>query len=69
LPPESVPNVVRSQAMNAGDRVPESGLASLPRPLTTTYVLNSLSSIGEAKRERFCSFGILPKMSLLDRVL
>jgi hypothetical protein len=58
--PESNPNVVRSQAMNAGDRVPERSLASLPRPLTITYVLNSLSAVGEAERERFCSFGILP---------
>ena len=69
MPPESVPNIVRSQAMNAGDRIPEGGLASLPRPLTNPCVLNSLSSIGETEGERFCGFGVLPKMSLLRRVL
>jgi len=55
--------------MNACDGVPENGLAPLPRPLTTTQALNSLSSVGEAERERFCSFRILPEMSLLHRVL
>ena len=69
LPPESVPNLVRRHAMNACDRAPESSLASLPRLLTTTHAANSLSSVGEAERERFCSFCILPKMSLLHRVL
>jgi hypothetical protein len=69
LPTESVPNLVRSHAMDACDRVPESGLASLPRSLTSTCAVNSLSSVGEAEGERLCSFCILAEMSLLHRVL
>ena len=69
MPPESVPDLVPCHAMNACDRAPESSLASLPRPLTTTYAANSRSSVGEAERERFRSFCILPKMPLLHRVL
>ena len=69
LPPESVPNLVRGHAMNARNSAPESSLASLPRPLTATYAIHSSSSVGEAERERFCSFCILPEMSLLRRVL
>jgi len=69
LPPESVPNFLRCHAMNACDRAPERGLASRPRPLTTTDAVNSPSSVGKAERERFRSFCFLPEMSLLHRVL
>ena len=65
MPPESVPDLVRCHAMNACDRAPERSLASLPRPLATTYAANARSSVGEAERERFRSFCILPKVSLL----
>ena len=55
--------------MNACDGVPENGLASLSRALTTPHALNSPSAVGEAEGERFSSFRILSEMSLLHRVL